>query len=202
MIGVIILSLIYMILISAVYLGKETIQNSDNRIYKKIVYINIVGLIIDISQYYSIKFGLNRNLILFISKMFLLYINIWTFAFSYYVVGINNKHSKKLRVVLNVFLIAIAIISMILPINYYFDGKSKMYSYGAATDFMFLAGEAYITICIVSIILDLILNKNKKIRQYIPFFFFIIGGVLEMVVQKTNPSLIIVSSVETFITIL
>lgn len=202
MIGTIILSLIYMILISAIYLGKETIQNSDNKIYKKIVYINVAGLVIDIIQYFSIKFGVSKVIIFTMAKLFLLYINVWTFAFSYYVVSINNRHSKKLKVLLTVLLFIVAIISMILPINYYFDGKNKMYTYGAATEFMFLAGQAYMTICIISIILDLVVNKNKKLRQYTPFLFFIFGGIFEMIVQKTNPTLIIVSSVETFITIL
>lgn len=202
MIGTIILSLIYMILISAIYLGKETIQNSENKIYKKIVYINVAGLVIDIIQYFSIKFGVSKVIIFTMAKLFLLYINVWTFAFSYYVVSINNRHSKKLKVLLTVLLFIVAIISMILPINYYFDGKNKMYIYGAATEFMFLAGQAYMTICIISIILDLVVNKNKKLRQYTPFLFFIFGGIFEMIVQKTNPTLIIVSSVETFITIL
>ncbi len=202
MIGTIILSLIYMILISAIYLGKETIQNSENKIYKKIVYINVAGLVIDIIQYFSIKFGVSKVIIFTMAKLFLLYINVWTFAFSYYVVSINNRHSKKLKVLLTVLLFIVAIISMILPINYYFDGKNKMYTYGAATEFMFLAGQAYMTICIISIILDLVVNKNKKLRQYTPFLFFIFGGIFEMIVQKTNPTLIIVSSVETFITIL
>ena len=202
MIGTIILSLFYMILISAIYLGKETIQNSDNKIYKKIVLINIIGLVVDIIQYFSIKFGMPRLVILTLAKIFLIYINVWTFAFSYYVVSINNKNFNKLKNVLNVLLFIVTFVSIILPIDFYFDGKSKMYTFGSATEFMFLAGQAYMTICIFSIILDLTVNKNKKLRQYIPFLFFIVGGIFEMIVQKTNPSLIIVSSVETFITIL
>ena len=80
MVSTIIMSLIYMVLISVIYFGKETISNSDNRIYKKIVYTNIIGLIIDILQYFSIKLGLSDYIVLFLAKAFLVYLNVWTYS--------------------------------------------------------------------------------------------------------------------------
>lgn len=201
-IGIIILSFIYMLLISAIYLGKEKIKNSDNRIYEKLVYINLIGLLIDIAQYFAIKYGFNNMIIYALAKLFLLYINIWTFVFSYYVININTKFGKKVKYLLVFIMIGVAITSTILPIKYYFNGTNKMYTYGLATEFMYLAGSVYMLLCIISIVVDLVFNKNRKIKQYIPFFIFILGGVLEIIVQKANPSLIIVSSVETFVTIL
>lgn len=201
-IGIIILSFIYMLLISAIYLGKEKIKNSDNRIYEKLVYINLIGLLIDIAQYFAIKYGFNNMIIYALAKLFLLYINIWTFVFSYYVININTKFGKKVKYLLVFIMIGVAITSTILPIKYYFNGTNKMYTYGLATEFMYLAGSVYMLLCIISIVVDLVFNKNRKIKQYIPFFIFILGGALEIIVQKANPSLIIVSSVETFVTIL
>jgi len=202
MVSTIIMSLIYMVLISVIYFGKETISNSDNRIYKKIVYTNIIGLIIDILQYFSIKLGLSDYIVLFLAKAFLVYLNVWTFIFSYYVLSINTKKRSILKKIIIILLFISTIIIVVLPINYYYDGKNRMYTYGYATDAMFFVGQVYMCICAISIIIDLVKNKNKKMRQYIPFLFFILGGVLEIIVQKTNPSFIIVSSVETFITIL
>ncbi len=201
MINVIILSLIYMILITLIYFSKDKIENLDNKIYKRIIVINIIGLIIDIIQFLSIKNELDEQLIYLFAKFFLLYVNAWTFAFSYYVISKNTKHSTALGRLLFTILVVTAIIGFILPVKYFYNG-TEMYTYGKAIDFAYIVGNIYLGICLFSIVLDYAINKNKNLKQYIPLFIFVIGGILEIVVQKTNPSLIIVSSVETFITIL
>ncbi len=201
MINVIILSLIYMILITLIYFSKDKIENLDNKIYKRIIVINIIGLIIDIIQFLSIKNELDEQLIYLFAKFFLLYVNVWTFAFSYYVISKNTKHSTALGRLLFTILVVTAIIGFILPVKYFYNG-TEMYTYGKAIDFAYIVGNIYLGICLISIVLDYAINKNKNLKQYIPLFIFVIGGILEIVVQKTNPSLIIVSSVETFITIL
>ena len=202
MVGMIILSLIYMGLIASIYFGKTTIKNFDNSIYKKIIFINIFGLIIDIGQFLSISYGADRLLILSLARMFLLYINIWTFCFSYYVVSKNARFSKYINLLL-VFVAVIGIVlNLFLPIDYFYDGVSVMYTFGPAVNVAYFIGSVYMGICFLSIIVDYVINKSKGFLHYIPFLFFLVGGVLEIVIQKANPSLIIVSAVETFITIL
>ena len=201
MIDIIILSFIYMLLITIIYFSKKTIENFDNKVYKHILIINILGLLIDIIQYLLIRNHVDDLLIMIFNKAFLLYINTWTFAFSFYVVSKNANQGKALKKILVVFYIITSLICMLLNVNYFYDGSS-MYSYGSAVDFTYILGNVYLSLCLVGIFFDYFVNKNKNIRQYVPLFFFLVGGVLEIVIQKANPSLIIVSSVETFVTIL
>ena len=48
-------SLFYLIVISVIYFTKERIKNYDNKLYTTIILVNIIGMIIDILQFYLIK---------------------------------------------------------------------------------------------------------------------------------------------------
>ena len=84
MLGVYIISLIYVCLIAIIYMSKEKVNNRDNTIYQKLLFINIIGIIIDIIQYLVIYYYFPRFVVLIINRLFLVYINIWTFFLAYF----------------------------------------------------------------------------------------------------------------------
>ena len=51
MLSIFMVSLLYLLLIASIYYVKGAVDNFDTRMYKKIIVVNILGLIIDILQY-------------------------------------------------------------------------------------------------------------------------------------------------------
>ena len=93
------ISLVYILLISIIYFSKKRIDNYDNKIYSVIILVNIVGIIIDITQWSLIKIEASNLVISIVGKMFLTYVTCWTFLFCSYILslGINSNLNKKLR---------------------------------------------------------------------------------------------------------
>ncbi len=205
MVSVFLISLVYTGLISTIYFSKKTIENYDNKIYRKILVVTVVGLIIDIIQYYSIKLGFSDTIIETFNKLFLVYINVWTFLFTNYVfnIGINDAKYKKsslykfTRFAFCVFII----LGLILPINYYHEGNI-IYSYGIAANVTYFAGLFYGTIMVIVMMLNYKKIDDVSKRKFVPMLLFLLLGFLEAVVQIMKPELLLLSSLEAFVTIL
>ncbi len=205
MVSVILISLLYTGVISTIYFSKKTIENYDNKIYRKILVVTVVGLIIDIIQYYSIKLGFSDTIIETFNKLFLVYINVWTFLFTNYVfnIGINDAKYKKsslykfTRFAFCVFII----LGLILPINYYHEGNI-IYSYGIAANVTYFAGLFYGTIMVIVMMLNYKKIDDVSKRKFVPMLLFLLLGFLEAVVQIMKPELLLLSSLEAFVTIL
>ena len=75
-------SLFYLIVISVIYFTKERVKNYDNKLYSTIILVNIIGIIIDILQFYLIKYNVPDIYILVVGKIFLIYILLWTFLIT------------------------------------------------------------------------------------------------------------------------
>lgn len=202
MMYVFITSLVYVILISCIYFSKEKVKNIDNKFYSILLILNTFGLLLDILQYYSIKNNLNSILILIFNKSFLIYVNVWTTIFTIYVLNIGSKDKLNkilTKIVLGICILA-CILSIVLSISYYND--NIIYSYGPAVDVSYFFGALYILISIVCVIVEYKKSHLSYRKKYLPLFLFIIFATIESIIQKANPGLILLSPVETFITIL
>ena len=205
MVSIFLISLIYVCLISAIYFSKETVENYDNKIYRKILISTIVGLIIDILQYYAIKEGFPDLVISIFNKMFLVYINVWTFLFTNYVfnVGINDSKYKKnglYRFTSSAFVLFIIAV-VILPIHYFHE-NNIIYSYGMAANVTYFAGLFYSTIMVIVMLRNYNRLDISSKKKYVPIFLFLLLGFLEAVVQILRPEILLLSSLEAFVTIL
>ena len=111
-------SLFYLIVISVIYFTKERIKNYDNKLYTTIILVNIIGMIIDILQFYLIKSNMPDVYILTLGKIFLIYILLWTFLFSSYILNISDKTkiNNKLNIIKYTLLIIGIMLVTILPI--------------------------------------------------------------------------------------
>lgn len=207
MLGVYCISLVYVLLIGLIYLLKEKIKNKDNVIYQKLLFVNVVGIIIDILQYLAIYNYFPRYIVLLLNKAFLVYINVWTFLLAYYVLSVasENDERKMFTVVRKVLLFSLFIFvacSLFLPIDYYFDGVSKMYSYGMATRFSYFSNSFLISLMLICMLLDYTSHGKRLKRKYVPFIVFIVIGSVISAVQMIMPEMILMSCCEAFITIL
>ena len=196
------ISLVYILLISIIYFSKKRIDNYDNKIYSVIILVNIVGIIIDITQWSLIKIEASNLVISIVGKMFLTYVTCWTFLFCSYILslGINSNLNKKLRKIRYIPLIISVLGIFLLPISYFYDGHD-MYTYGTSVNLTYIVVCLYIVIMIISCFSNLLRNK-REIKKYIPLIFFLLTGTVILVTQYISPSILLTSPCETLVTIL
>ncbi len=202
MVYVFVTSLVYIILIAIIYFSKKRINNFDNKFYSIIILINILGIIIDIIQSLLIKFECSNLVINIISKLFLIYIIIWTFLFCSYILslGSSSKLDKVLKRIKYIPLFIGISSCLIFPIYYFHDGN-EMYTYGKLINLIYVIVCIYIFMMIISCVYNLLYNK-KEIKKYIPLLIFLLTGIITIIVQYINPSILLTSPCETLVTIL
>ena len=193
-------SIIYTLLLCIVYFRKERIVTVETKIYDVILAINLLGLILELLCCFTVPVReeipiLNEV----INRLFLVYFVVFVSTFTVYMyitsIDANNKKvnelSKgKLRNFYYIFLMICIIIVCVLPLSYHYDGKS-VYSYGAATNFIYV-------LCFVYIIFDfycLIKNhKNIKLKKIIPLFALMICFIFAFIIRTINPGIILITS--------
>ena len=205
MIDVFLVTLLYLLLITGIYFSKKKIDSKDNRLYKIIIISSIVGITIDICQTLLIKNYAPSLVIHSFNKLFLVYINFWTWMFTKYVLNVNGDEknlNKKMDIISNVFLIIFIFLSLILPIDYYYDGVSKMYSFGPATVITYVSGTVFCFIMSISMLLNYKKVDANNRKKYFPVIIFLLLTFGEVIVQYSHPELTLISPLEAFITIL
>ena len=207
---VIIVSFMYVLLLSIVYLSKQRINNVENTIYNKLIVLDILGLVLESLCCLTVSKMINNTLLQHIvNKAFLICILTWVFMFSKYMITVafnnDNNLSKKIKdnyswlsFVFKMLFYISSFMIILLPLNYYYDGN-YVYSYGTSTIFLFIATGLFITISIISIILNFANIPRKKI---IPMIVFLICVILCWIVRLVNPGILLINATTTFVTVL
>ena len=203
-------SFFYSVLLTIMFFSKKRIQTLENKIYSYLIISNLIGVVLGVSCYTSI---LHRDafpiLNDFISKALLIYYLTWISFFTAYTFVISyskkesdkeskEKYFKNIFNILTVIYIVIAILVFILPLNYFSKGTIA-YSFGPSANLLYILIPVYICICLIEMFKNFKEIKNKK---YLPLFAFIIIGTVVMIIQKLNPGLLLMTSMETFVTFL
>ena len=203
-------SFFYSVLLTIMFFSKKRIQTLENKIYSYLIISNLIGVVLGVSCYTSI---LHRDafpiLNDFISKALLIYYLTWISFFTAYTFVISyskkesdkeskEKYFKKIFNILTVIYVVIAILVFILPLNYFSKGTIA-YSFGPSANLLYILIPVYICICLIEMFKNFKEIKNKK---YLPLFAFIIIGTVVMIIQKLNPGLLLMTSMETFVTFL
>lgn len=203
-------SFFYSVLLTIMFFSKKRIQTLENKIYSYLIISNLIGVVLGVSCYTSI---LHRDafpiLNDFISKALLIYYLTWISFFTAYIFVISyskkesdkeskEKYFKNIFNILTVIYVVIAILVFILPLNYFSKGTIT-YSFGPSANLLYILIPVYICICLIEMFKNFKEIKNKK---YLPLFAFIIIGTVVMIIQKLNPGLLLMTSMETFVTFL
>ena len=199
------MNFIYIIMIMLIYFSKKRVDNLDNKIYSTILVLNSVGVVVDILQFILIKNSAPTNVILFVNKLFLIYVITWTAVYNYYVISIRRNDEKIIRsnivkLLLLTYVIFVVIV-IALPVSYRLNDDGTMYSTGLAVKFAYGAVSYYILIMFVSMIINLT-HDHKNSYKYKPVLSFLVLGSISGLLQMMNPILLLTSPVETFVTIL
>ena len=202
-------SLIFLMIILVVFLSKPKIRKKENNLFLILLYTNVVGLLLGIISFWminNIQNFSNSILYLLLIKLIFSYYVIWEIIFVYYIIVISYdlnddakfKIMRKKIMVYFVIAFIFAILTLVLRVEIK-EIKGLYYPSGLAMIMMFL-GIIYGTIVIL---LCVIKNINRILKaKYIPLLFYIVFCGLAIIWQVIDPSLLLITPVESMILVL
>ena len=143
----------------------------------------------------------------YISKFYLIYLLTWITLFTIYIFIISTKNKSnaktkeyitKIFTIFSIIYSLLVIAIIVLPL-YYFNENNVVYSYGPSASLLYIVSGIYMIIWIICMISNL---KNIKSKKYFPIFAYMIIGIAVIYIQMNNPGLLLMSSMETFVTFL
>ena len=192
-------SFVYIILIGIVYLSKNRLKNEENRLYLYLIIANFAGLLIEIiSTLLKYKFPDLTFIFNICLKLILVYFLVWPYIFLLYIISVckNRKTNRKVSIPV---LIAEILIVFILPLNIKYKDGIVLYTYGLGVNFNYIVVVIDMLLCMYFITRY---RKNMGYKKMLPVILFLILGSISAMITKSNPELLITSSVETLITVL
>ena len=196
------ISLIYIISISILFISKKKIDSIENKLFKLIIVANILGLVVEITcfllGYYNIE---NIILCQTMVKLYLIYLVSFVMIFTVYLLYISSKtkNIKNGQKILNIIYYVFSVLLLIfLPINLV-NKNGTIYANGLAVNASYILITVYIVIWYVVLLKNF---KTLKQKKYLPLFMFLIIGTIVMVIQKLHPELLLMTSMESFIVFL
>lgn len=195
----VIFSILYVFGVTFLYFSKERIKNEENKVYKVMLIVNIIGLILQLlCDYVSYKYDvLPVTLSNIVLRAYLVYFIVWlNLLFIYLIIIAFTKKDKLLKIVYGTTIVEI-IVCLFLPYTLYRDVVHRIYyTVGMGINFVFLLSGI---ICTIMFFILLIKRKEITIKKTVPIYVFIVCGVISAIVQKFNPELVIITTMESFI---
>lgn len=199
----VIICIIFVTGLSIIYFSKRRIDNDENRIYKRLLIINIVGLFLHIlSDIVSCHYDVIPHFICtVILKTYLIYFYAFGVILLSYLYTISKVKFSYIydRLVYSSILIFYVFIYF-LPQKIHIDNASNIfYTYG--TDVRFVYGGC----AILSILLVLVVILNMKVLQKkktIPLFVFLFSSFISIFIQRYNPDIVIIDCIESVVVLL
>ncbi len=197
-----IISLCYILMLIFVFFSKKRIDSLENKIYKFLLITNGLGLILDILSVYTIKYRNEMPITnYFVTKFYLIYLLTWISEFTFYIVTLTKEESKYYerckKILLYIYLISVVAI-FVLPLNYFSEGDI-IYSYGPSANYLYAISAVLIVTWIINMVRRF--SYIKKIKC-VPIFAYIVFGVLFIAIQGSNPQILLMTSMESFVTVL
>ena len=197
-----IISLFYILMLIFVFFSKKRINSVENKIYKFLLLTNCLGLVLDILSVYTIKYKTEMPIFnYFVTKSYLIYLLTWISGFTAYIITLTKDETKRYQIRKNL-LFYIYIISVmaifVLPL-YYYNENDIIYSYGPSANYLYIVSVLFIVSWIINMFRRF--SYIKKIKC-VPIFAYIIFGVIVILIQKSNPQILLMTSMESFVTVL
>ena len=199
-------SLFYSVLLNIVYFARKRLVTFENKIFEKLMITNLIGVILAIGSYFTIV-NIDKYPIfnVIVSKGYIVYLLTWITLFSVYIFAISiddsKNRKKKINRIIKGFSILYVIFLIVIIIKplYYHNAGGAVYSYGPSSNVMYVVSSVYIAIWIVRLIIN---YKKIRDKKYLPIFAFMLLGVVVIIIQKSHPELLLMTSMETFIVFL
>ncbi|MBR5662330.1 MAG: response regulator [Bacilli bacterium] len=196
-------SLIYMTILLILYYSSKRIVTTETKIFKGIMLANEIGLLIDLSCFYTVSHAKTMPILAAISTRLLLvyylvYVSLFT-IYLFFVVRTNSMQKEKRHKMMKMFLafVGVAIfIACILPMKYH-NSDGAIYSYGISVDFMYYVYSLIIVMWVICIILNFKRIIKKKL---LPIIILVVLGTIVGIIQKSYPELLLMTAADTIVT--
>ena len=202
----IVISLLYSILVSVIYFGKQRINIFETRVYSLLLILSFSGLINELLCCISVGYLMDMYPILnaIITKLFLVVIFLWLLVFTVYVCIISSKKKTSEEaplsnsVITGLVIVAVIISALlcILPL-YYMNQGGQVYSYGPATVLLYGLLTTCLTICVLRIVFNL---KTILFKKYLPVVVLVVIAIIVGIIRLYDPGLLVISTMMTFVT--
>ena len=198
-----ILSAVYLIVVSVMLILKTKNTAKDVKLFKVMVFSSFLSVA---SELLLVFFATSNNTVLLdaLGKTYLITNIIWNTVFTYYAISVpyGNKDDKIVEVTKKIIFclsVGSAFLSCVLPLNFYYNNGLIEYSYGPAVNVV----SVYFVVEVLFILFVLIKNLRKTINQkYYPLYMFLILGMLVICIQKNNPEILLLNSLQVLIVVL
>ena len=196
---------IFLLLLIIIYFTRKRINTIENKIFSAIMVSNVIGLLIEICCYFTVRYrDLFPVLNSIMTKSLLIYYLVYISLFTMYVYIISHNTTEKDDSVYNkmiirncmIYFVFNALILCMLPMEYYND-STKLYSYGMSVNYLFVV----YAVLIISWIYVLLKNiKNLKSKKFIPALILIVLGTIVGIIQQKYPFLTLMTGLDAYIT--
>ena len=207
MLTTLVVSLIYLLTILIIFLIKKKVKSFDTVIYKRIIFINLASLLLELSLYFIAIEAYNNDgillrIFLFMSKVFTVFICLWFYEMYKYTRNLYYKHNSNVKnnnydIKFRFTLIIAIILTLILPTEFIVE-NSIGYTSGPSTRFV---GLVMVLLCF-SMVYYLV--KSRKFidnKEFVPIFLSVLALFIVIGVQMTNPTLLLFNPILTLVTI-
>lgn len=196
----IIFSLIYMFGLIFLYFSKTRLNNKENKVYKIMLIVNVIGLILQLlCDYVSFKYDVVSKIFSsFVFKAYLVYFIVFVNLMLLYLIILVFKKYEKLLIKCDIVITFVeSWIVCVAPYSLYRNIETRtFYTYGLAINLSFIFSAI---VCMFMFIV-LIVNWNKMSKtKSIPIYLLIFSGLISAAIQHTYPDIIIITSMESCI---
>ena len=190
-------ALILSITLNIMYFIRKHINSNEVKIFSKILFSNLLGLMLELMCIYmSNKFSPTSLPAIIFTRAYLIYLITYLLfmtLYNYVLCYTTEKqkkleHYKKLRNISYTIYAICVVVCMALPLQ-----TEKGYAIGPAVNFVYLCS----TICINVWFIPMI--KNRKIiehKKFVPLYIFILLIIIVAIIQRIYPQATLITIVE------
>lgn len=198
-----ILSGIYLLVVSIMLLVKKKENVKEVKLFKIMVLCSFLCVFSELTLTF---FAMSKDLVLLdiIGKIYLIAIIFWNTVFTYYAISVpygegNDKLIKNIKKIIFFLSIFCSFFTCILPLHYSYKNGLIEYSYGPAVNVV----SIYFVVEVLFILFVLIKNFKKTFNQkYYPLYIFLILGIFVICIQKNNPEILLLNSLQVLVVVL
>ena len=194
-------SLIYLTILIILFFSAKRIKSIETSIFKTIMLSNWVGLVIELTCFYSVYHYNDAHFLCYWSThLLLVYYIVYILLFTYYLLVFSHedisdeKFRRKIRLFCYIYFFINVACIFALPM---YIETVQMYSYGPSVNFTFISYAILNFIWVICIIRN---YKKLKIKKVLPIIILIVLGSVVGVLQKLFPQLLLMTAAETIVT--
>lgn len=192
------------LLITIMFFSKENIKNKETVTYKYMIISGLIDCICMMIVIFTAYKYPNKTIVMEIFNRidFISYI-IWAYSllkYTYYITYAEAEQQKttKFGIILNIVTGIFVLLILVLPMNIY-TSNNAMYADGSCVI------VTYVLCALYAIMLVIILGSHlKKVsnRKYLPLLALIILAAIALIVNRINPSLLIIPAILQYINLI